>query len=182
MKQSRGSFLGELLRHLPDRDAARDEVINVLLAGRDTTAACLSWTIRLLLRHPRVWCQLLEELTRAEISNCRPGRKHLQRFTYLHHVIRESLRLYPPIPLNSRTAVKTTFLPRGGGIDGESAVLIRRGDVVVYSSSVSGRRCDVWGPDANEFRPERWNGLNMNDGLWSTFPFSGGLGKTITVN
>lgn len=85
------------------------------------------------------------------------------------------LRLFPPVPLNNRTAKKTTVLPRGGGPDGKAPILVRRGELVVFSQYVNARRKNIYGPDADEFRPERWaeRGASTNFG-WAYFPFNGG--------
>jgi cytochrome P450 len=84
------------------------------------------------------------------------------------------LRLYPPVPLNNRTAIRTTILPTGGGPDGNTPILIRRGEVVVYSMYINARRKSIWGLDANEFRPDRWNKRDVKSIGWAYFPFSGG--------
>ena len=84
------------------------------------------------------------------------------------------LRLYPPVPLNNRTATKTTILPTGGGPDGHSPILVRKGELVVISQYVNSRRRNIFGPDADEFRPERWEGDELSRIGWAYFPFSGG--------
>ena len=94
---------------------------------------------------------------------------------YLSFVIKESLRLFPPIPLNNRTAKKTTLLPRGGGPDGKAPILVRKGELVVFSQYVNSRRKNIFGPDADIFRPERWEECKKPDQFgWAYFPFSGG--------
>lgn len=83
------------------------------------------------------------------------------------------LRLFPPVPLNNRTATKTTILPRGGGPDGSAPILVRRGELVVFSQYVNARRKNIYGADADNFRPERWEGEPNKFG-WAYFPFNGG--------
>ena len=97
----------------------------------------------------------------------------LQQMNYLHNVLRESawlhwlcvhqslyaclaLRLYPSVPLNTRTAVRNTSLPTGGGPDRQSPVFIPAGTAVAFCPYVMHRRLDLFGPDAEDFRPERW--------------------------
>ena len=87
---------------------------------------------------------------------------------------RVGLRLYPPVPLNNRTARKTTVLPRGGGPDGVLPILVRKGEVVSFSPYVNARRKNIYGPDANEFRPERWEDAKLSGVGWAYFPFNGG--------
>jgi cytochrome P450 len=84
------------------------------------------------------------------------------------------LRLYPPVPLNNRTATRTIVLPAGGGPSGDSPILVRRGEVVVYSSYVNARQKNVWGADADEFRPDRWDDLKLSEARWAYLPFSDG--------
>ncbi|KAL8864690.1 MAG: hypothetical protein Q9174_007258, partial [Haloplaca sp. 1 TL-2023] len=84
------------------------------------------------------------------------------------------LRLYPPIPLNVRFANKTTWLPRGGEPDGKSPYLVRKGLGIGYVPYYIHRRKDIYGPDAMEFRPERWQGTELADVGWGYVPFHGG--------
>jgi cytochrome P450 len=66
------------------------------------------------------------------------------------------LRLYPAVALNSRRANKDTILPVGGGPDGKAPIYVPKGTVCRWSSYSMHRRADLFGPDADEFRPERW--------------------------
>jgi cytochrome P450 len=86
-----------------------------------------------------------------------------------------ALRLYPSVPVNTRTARRTTFLPTGGGSDGTSPVLIRKGENVAFCVYSMHRRKDLYGEDAEEFRPERWDeDLPEYTKTWGYLPFSGG--------
>jgi cytochrome P450 len=67
-----------------------------------------------------------------------------------------ALRVLPILPSNSREAYKDTILPVGGGSDGKSPVLVPAGSMVSFSIMAMQRRKDIWGEDAEEFRPERW--------------------------
>lgn len=67
-----------------------------------------------------------------------------------------ALRLYPIQPSNSRVAYKDTVLPLGGGVDGLSPIFVARQTMVHFSVYTLHRRRDLWGNDADEFRPERW--------------------------
>lgn len=96
------------------------------------------------------------------------------------------MRLYPQLPVNIRVAVKTTVIPSGGGPDGNSPVLIPKGTGVAYSVYHMHRRKDLYGPDATEFRPERWEGTELDKIGWGFMPFHGGprmcLGSTCISN
>lgn len=90
-----------------------------------------------------------------------------------------ALRLYPSVPVNTRTTIRTTVLPTGGGPDRKSPVLIPKGSAVAFSVYSMHRRPDLYGMDAELFRPERWDEeMPMNDNptnaKWGYLPFHGG--------
>ena len=85
-----------------------------------------------------------------------------------------ALRLYPPVPINTRFCKETTTLPLGGGPDGRSPILVRKGMPVAYAVYHMQRRKDFYGSDAEAFRPERWEGPELADIKWGYLPFNGG--------
>ncbi|TVY49515.1 Cytochrome P450 [Lachnellula occidentalis] len=160
-----------------DRAALRGQIINILVAGRDTTACLLSWTFFVLVRHPRVLDILRAEIARHGSSEL--NRNALRNMTYLQNVLKETLRLYPSVPVNTRTAINTVVLPTGGGPDRQSPVLVPKGSAIAYSVYSMHRRPDLYGMDAELFRPERWEeDLPMNNNntnaKWGYLPFNGG--------
>ncbi|KAH8691453.1 putative N-alkane-inducible cytochrome P450 [Talaromyces proteolyticus] len=176
-KSSRYIFLQALADDTQDPKVLRDNILNLLIAGRDTTASLLSSVLFYLSHSPSVWKRLRQELidefgdlthptgeiTHAKIKNLR----------YLRYVLNETLRLLPPVPINSRMALKDTSLPLGGGPDGKSPVFVKKGTIIPFSLYTMHRRKDIWGPDAEHFQPERWE----KDGLvrtWEYIPFNGG--------
>lgn len=78
------------------------------------------------------------------------------------------------MPLNNREAVRTTILPTGGGPDGTSPIMVRKGELVVFSQYVNTRMKSLFGEDACNFRPERWETGELDDIGWGYFPFNGG--------
>jgi len=81
--------------------------------------------------------------------------------------------------VNSRAALRTTVLPTGGGPDRKSPVLVPKGTTVAYSVYTMHRRPDLYGMDAELYRPERWDEdmpLNANEtyAKWGYLPFNGG--------
>lgn len=70
-----------------------------------------------------------------------------------------------------RQCINDTTLPVGGGPDGKSPIYVRKCDVVQVNKNVLHRDPDVWGPDAEEFKPERWKDLRP---MWTFVPFGGG--------
>ncbi|KAL5316574.1 hypothetical protein ACEPPN_015623 [Leptodophora sp. 'Broadleaf-Isolate-01'] len=175
------SFISELHRDNEDLQLVRDQALNVLIAGRDTTAATLSYAFHLLLRNPNVLETLRCEIDTVVGPEKDIKRAHIQRMPYLHNVLQETLRLYPPAPINTRFCRKTTTLPVGGGPDGRSPLLVREGMPVAYSVYHMQRRKDLYGPDPLAFRPERWDGSELASIGWAYLPFNGGprlcLGK-----
>ncbi|PLB49781.1 putative cytochrome P450 alkane hydroxylase [Aspergillus steynii IBT 23096] len=162
-------FLQGLAQQTGDRKRIRDELMNVLLAGRDTTASLLSNMFFMLAKHPHVWAKLQEEI--ATLDGRIPTYSQLRNLTYLKYCMNESLRLHPVVPANSRVAMTDTVLPVGGGPNGQSPVFVSKGTVVGYSTYSMHRREDFYGPDAEEFRPERWATLRPG---WEYLPFNGG--------
>ncbi|CAL3969381.1 unnamed protein product [Diplocarpon coronariae] len=163
-------FLSEMLKSTRDPKQLRDELLNILLAGRDTTASLLSNTFHVLARQPDIWRRLKAEVD--ALHGLKPDYETLRNMKYLKNLLNESLRLYPVVPGNARFANKATTLPRGGGSDGSSPVYIPKGAIVAYSVYSMQRRRDIYGPDAEEFNPDRWDeGLRPG---WAYLPFNGG--------
>ncbi|KAM3452032.1 hypothetical protein BB8028_0005g06800 [Beauveria bassiana] len=170
-------FLRELVKTTRDPYVLRSQLLNILLAGRDTTAGLLGWTFYLLARHPDYYSRLHGVVVETFGPSCSADSASIITFESLkachpvQHLLSEALRLHPVVPENGRRAVRDTTLPRGGGPDGQSPVFIRKGQDVLYSVNVMHRRKDLWGDDAHEFRPERW--ADRKHG-WEYLPFNGG--------
>jgi cytochrome P450 len=167
-------FLEALLEVTRDPIELRSQLLNILLAGRDTTASLLSWTTLLLARNPEVFAKLRETIISTFGTYSKPQNvtfAALKSCQYLQYVMNEVLRLYPVVPFNRRNATRDTTIPRGGGPDGQDPVYVRKGQSVIYTTHVMQRRKDLWGPDACEFKPDRW--ANRKAG-WEYIPFNGG--------
>lgn len=165
----------------------RDQIINLLVAGRDTTASLITWTLFLLVRHPVELKKLQKELQESFPDDSRINRAKLRSCLYLQDVIKEVLRLYPPVPVNSRTAVRDTILPVGGGPDLSQPIFVSEGTNVAYSIYALHRRPDLYGMDAEIFRPERWAEAPIvsNEtgyGEWGYLPFNGGPRKCLGMD
>lgn len=174
----RYTFIYELLQQTRDPRVLRDETLLIMLAGRSTTASLLGSTFFELSRNPRVWSKLRSEViaefgsgeSAAEIEGI--TFEKLNRCTYLRYVIQETLRMYPPVSQNLRRATADTKLPLGGGSDGQSPILVRKGDIAALNVYAMHRRKDIYGADADEFRPERWSDLTRIG--WAYMPFGTG--------
>ncbi|KAJ5715294.1 cytochrome P450 alkane hydroxylase [Penicillium malachiteum] len=170
-------FIEALFEKTTDPKVLRDQCINILLAGRDTTACCLNWALRLLVLHPKVMAKLRSEIKETfgvGRQASEPVIGQPKQLSYLKAVLHEVLRLYPSVPVNSRAAAKTTTLPTGGGPDGKAPVLVRKGEAVGYCAYAMHRQKEYFGDDADEFRPERWENGALKDVGWAYLPFNGG--------
>lgn len=161
-----------------DVNVLRDQALNLLIAGRDTVASLLSWMFYSLALHPEVFEKLRREILQefgTDTDKITFGT--LKRCKYLQYCINETLRLYPTVPCNVRTATKDTTLPRGGGPDESSPIFIPKGANVMYHVYTLHRNPDFWGADADVFRPERWSEPNAGrlvNHQWTYLPFNGG--------
>ncbi|CAN6285742.1 unnamed protein product [Urochloa humidicola] len=133
----------------------RDTTVNLLLAGRDTTGAALSWFFYLLTQNPRVEQKLLDELAPVASRKVADAggmvtfdASELGSLVYLHAALCECLRLYPSVPFEHKAVVADDVLPSGKEM--------KAGDKVLVFSYSMGRMEAVWGKDCKEFRPERW--------------------------
>lgn len=169
--QDKYLFSHELARRTNDKLRILDELMNVLLAGRDTTASLLSNMFFMLAKHPHTWAKLQAEV--ATLEGRVPTYGELRNFKYLKCCVNESLRIHPVVPTNVREAMKDTVLPLGGGPDGRSPVFVPKGTRIGYSPYAMHRRKDLYGPDADEFRPERWESGKLQP-RWEYLPFNGG--------
>jgi len=154
----------------------RDEAMTLYLAGHETTALTLSWTWYLLAQHPEVEERLVAEWSEV-LRGRTPTAEDLLRLPYTDAVILEAMRLYPPVYLIGREA--TRDLELGG-------YRVPRGTTIFMSQWVSHRDPRYFGPDAEEFRPERWlDGLLQRIPKYAYYPFGGGprvcIGNTFAL-
>lgn len=169
------TFLHNLARFTQDPKVIRDQLIAVLLAGRDTTAATLSWALYELAAYP----DKVERL-RAEVSECvgedgTPTYDTLKNMKYLRYTLQETLRLHPAVPLNTRAVLADTILPGSPGVPNISVL---KGDTICYNPMTLHARRDLYPPvseqfaDPSLFSPERW--YSWQPRPWEYIPFNGG--------
>ncbi|CAL4960887.1 unnamed protein product [Urochloa decumbens] len=136
-------------------ESLRDVVTNFLLAGRDTTSSALTWFFWLVSVHPEVEDRIVREIQAVRASSQQGSTTgatfsfdELREMHYLHGAVTESMRLYPPVAMDTHCCKEDDFLPDG--------TFVGRGWLTTYSAYAMARVEDVWGKDCEEFRPERW--------------------------
>ncbi|MFB4298279.1 cytochrome P450 [Actinomadura sp. NTSP31] len=140
----------------------RDEVLTLLLAGHETTAAALTWTLILLSRYPAARDRLEAEVD-GVLGDGLPDAKELDRLPWTRAVLSESMRLYPPAWTIERDAVAD---------DDVAGAEVSAGSTVAISPYLLHRNPDLW-PDPEGFRPERFLG-EQDRPRHAYLPFGGG--------
>lgn len=145
----------------------RDIIISFVLAGRDTSSAGLSWFFYILSQNPHVEAKLYDEIKNhahnSKIIDALFSFEDLKKLQYLTAAIHEALRLFPPVPVDTKEAVRDDVLPDG--------TIVKKGNRVTYNLYAMARMPTIWGEDCNEFKPERW----LKDGVFvqeSAFKFA----------
>ncbi|KAB8234979.1 cytochrome P450 [Aspergillus alliaceus] len=165
------TFLDSLARFTRDSQVLRDQLVAILLAGRDTTAGTLSFCIFELSRNPAMVAKLRCEI-KSHLGLGTQGRKptynDLKDMKYLNAILNETTRLCPVVPFNVCQALRDTTLPRGGGPDGPSPIGIRADTRILYSTMLMRRNPENYDPpgssnyfDPERFHPECWLSENM---------------------
>ncbi|KAF8028236.1 hypothetical protein BT93_E0981 [Corymbia citriodora subsp. variegata] len=163
----------------------KDIILNFMTAGKDTTANTLSWFLYILCKHPLVQQNIVEEIKEVmgdQATEANPDcfvesitDPVLDRMHYLHATLTETLRLYPAVPADGRCAETDDVLPDG--------FHVKKGTGLYYSAYSMGRMHNIWGEDAEDFKPERWlkDGIFQNDSPFKFVAFNAGpricLGK-----
>ncbi|CAE6471441.1 unnamed protein product [Rhizoctonia solani] len=151
LEEAGDTLLDHLVQLTDDISVIKDELVNILVAARDTTAATLTFAAYMLAENPQIMAKLRGEiLSRLGTSNY-PTPEDFKEMKYLRAVLNETLRLFPAVPMNERTAVRSTVLHSGG-----KKYYVPAGANMPYSVLHMHRRKDLWGPDAEDFDPERW--------------------------
>ncbi|KAG9000688.1 hypothetical protein FRB94_005236 [Tulasnella sp. JGI-2019a] len=179
------SFLDHLALSTDDVELVKDQLLNMLLAARDTTAGLLSFSCYLLAMHPEVMLRLQQEVLTNFGPSGLPTYDSLKTLKYLRAVLNETLRIFPPVPLNSRATKGQTLIPTRQG----DLFIPRAGWQITWSPISIHKRKDLWGEDADDFDPERWLGERAKDIAADPFrfiPFNAGpricLGQQFAYN
>lgn len=136
-EQGKYVFLHALAQETRDPYELRSQILNILLAGRDTTASTLGWFFYTMAdpQYKGIFTKLRsivlsefgsyadpKDITFETMKNCQ----------YLQWCLNETLRLYPVVSFNVRTAMVDTTLPTGGGPDGKSPIYVKKGQDIGY--------------------------------------------------
>jgi len=135
-------------QHMTDRQL-RDEAVTLVLAGHETTANALAWSWYLLAQHTQVEARLHQELAQV-LGERPPTMEDLPRLEYAEMVIKESMRLYPPIPIFARQAMEDVVI---GGYHALKGMIITISPHLIH-------RDPRWYTDPEAFMPDRFSKEN----------------------
>ncbi|KAJ7511189.1 cytochrome P450 [Mycena galericulata] len=170
------TLLEHLIDHTEDIRVLRDELLNITVAGRDTVTCLTTFAVYMLAEHPDVLAKLRREIFEKVGEKGRPTVKDIKEMRYLRAVLNETMRLYPPVPLNFRTSIKGVVWP--ATTPGAKPFYIPPNTTIPYGPIVMHRRKDLWGPDALDFDPERFIDERLHKYLipnpFIFLPFNGG--------
>mmetsp|Transcript_65446 Transcript_65446/g.151898 ORF Transcript_65446/g.151898 Transcript_65446/m.151898 type:complete len:1103 (+) Transcript_65446:2-3310(+) len=182
----------------------RDDLMTLLIAGHETTAALLTWTLHELMKpeHKDTLDCVINEIDTV-LGDRQPSFEDFGRLPILKWCLMESLRLYPAPPLLIRRCEKGDEVPLGPTCDtaGGNTVQFLPGQDIFISTWSLQRSAQLWGPDAAEYDPFRWEKAVPGQGRWAGYnprkaanypnevasdyafvPFGGGARKCIGDN
>ena len=159
---------------LSDRQI-RDEVMTLLIAGHETTANAITWTLMLLAQNPEAEAKLVAEI-QAVIGDRLPTIDDLPQLPYTKMVIQESMRLYPPAWILGRELIRDCNI---------AGYHFTRGTVIYFSQWVVQRDRRFF-DNPEQFNPDRWvNNLEERLPRCTYFPFGAGaracIGKAFSM-
>jgi cytochrome P450 len=162
-----GSSGGELLNLLEESGRfseaeLRDEVLTLLLAGHETTAASLAWTFMLLSKYPMARDRLEDEVDEV-LGGREPKAEDVDQLPWTKAVLSEAMRLYPPAWTIERDALED---------DEVAGVEVPAGSTIAVPPYLIHRNADVW-PNPEGFQPERFMGEQSHP-RYAYLPFGGG--------
>jgi sterol 14-demethylase len=145
--------------------------ISMMFAGHHTSSGTSSWTLIELLRHPDVYAGVLEELEELYGDGQSVSFHALRQIPRLENVLKETLRLHPPLIILMRVA-KSDFEVCG--------LPIREGDMVAASPAISNRIAADF-PEPDDFLPDRYDKPRQEDLInrWTWIPFGAGRHRCV---
>ncbi|KAF9040810.1 cytochrome P450 [Panaeolus papilionaceus] len=164
--EEENTLLAHLVNHTQDPKILMDELVNLLVAGRDTTMSLLTFSVYMLIENPHIEHKLRKEIYEKVGSRKTPTYGEMRDMRYMRAFLNEVLRLYPSVllctatnifrtrPLDGRRTNKGVVLTTKN--PNEAPIYISAGTGTTYSVFYMHRRKDLWGPDALEFDPDRF--------------------------
>ncbi|EJF55866.1 cytochrome-450 hydroxylase [Dichomitus squalens LYAD-421 SS1] len=165
----------------PDQRISDEDILHnintFMFAGSDTSSLSVTWILYLLSVYPDVQTRLraellsiaptvpLESLTQDEIASLYTK---IAELPYLENIIRETLRLIPPVHSSIRVATQDDVVPTStlvklstpdGGYEEADSFLMPKGSCVHVPIEAFNLDREVWGPDGWQFKPDRWDNL-----------------------
>ncbi|WVQ71060.1 hypothetical protein IAR50_000585 [Cryptococcus sp. DSM 104548] len=143
-------LIDRLVHAIDNRQEIEDQLINILLASRDTLASLLTFCVYALVLHPEIAFKVHGEV----ISICglqgEITKDHIRDLRYNRAFINEVLRLFPPTPLNIRRTLGPSVLPT------PVPSYMPANTSIILATILMQRDPKVWGEDAQAFQPNRW--------------------------
>lgn len=159
----------DLLQLFIEMGLSRDEllpiVLNFIIAGRDTTAQSLSWAFYRFWQHPEIVQKIRKEVS-ERLGDRKMGYEDIRSLPYLQACFYEAVRLNPAVPKNARQATKDTIIrPYAGDAEKPMSgdgrrdlpdIPVKKGESVLWSDWAMARMPEIWGPDCEEYKPDRF--------------------------
>jgi cytochrome P450 len=141
-------------------------------ASYETQSTVMTWTVFLLAQHPQVMAELCDELGRT-LGGAPPTIEQLERLSLLDAVLKESMRILPPVPFTIRSVTRAVDV---GGVP------LRKGDRVICSHYITHHLPDLY-PEPERFLPARWSEIKPSQ--YAYLPFSAGprfcIGRSLAM-
>ena len=153
-------FLVELRGEKTTNKQLRDDMMTMLIAGHETTAAVLTWATYELAKNPHIAARAREEVDLV-LGDRHPTVEDVKKLSYVRRTIAETLRLYPAPPLLIRRLLQDTTLPKGGAAEPTS---LKRGTDIFINVYSLQRAPELW-ENADAFDPDRWLRPHSNPGV-----------------
>ncbi|CAE6529926.1 unnamed protein product [Rhizoctonia solani] len=160
--------------HKMSDDEVLGQISTFITAGHETTSTSTTWALYVLTKHPEVQRKLRQELLESRLGD-EPSMSDLDKLPYLDKFVKECLRVHPAVPSTVREAAHEVHVPVSKsfknryGVE-QSHITMQKGDAVFIPILAMNRVKEIWGDDAAEFKPERWDNLpeaaKQMPGVW----------------
>lgn len=165
-------FLVELRGEQTTDVQLRDDLMTLLIAGHETTAAVLTWATAELTKNPQILEKAREEIDRV-LGDRLPSYDDIAKLSYTRRIVAETLRLYPAPPVLIRRLLADTMLPKG---ESATETRLKRGTDLFINVYSLHRSPALW-ENPSVFDPERWLKPRKNPGVegWEGYSPASGL-------